>query len=141
RSRPLVGGLIAAAALAASWRATAGRADESATSDDSALVSLGRRLFLDPTVSRSGRRACASCHDPEHGWSDAKQLSDDDAGPTRRHSRSIADMAGTGFHSDGEFAATRDIVVARVGDPSDAGSAEKARGKLRDAAADAHGFE
>lgn len=33
-----------------------------------ALTVLGRKLFDDPALSASGRMACASCHDPAHGF-------------------------------------------------------------------------
>ena len=36
-----------------------------------ALEALGRRLFFDPALSASGQMACASCHDPAHGFSPA----------------------------------------------------------------------
>jgi cytochrome c peroxidase len=32
------------------------------------LAELGRRLFFDPSLSASGRLACASCHDPTHAY-------------------------------------------------------------------------
>ncbi|NIC43772.1 c-type cytochrome [Aquabacterium sp. A08] len=35
---------------------------------DSALASLGARLFFDPRLSSDGRVSCASCHRPEQGW-------------------------------------------------------------------------
>jgi cytochrome c peroxidase len=42
------------------------------------LAALGRTLFFDPRLSASGRQACASCHDPLHGFgppnADAVQL-------------------------------------------------------------------
>jgi len=31
------------------------------------LTALGKRLFFDPSLSASGRQACATCHDPAHG--------------------------------------------------------------------------
>jgi cytochrome c peroxidase len=34
-----------------------------------AIAALGRSLFFDPALSASGRMACASCHDPAHGFS------------------------------------------------------------------------
>jgi cytochrome c peroxidase len=34
-----------------------------------ALESLGRALFFDPSLSASGQMACATCHDPAHGFS------------------------------------------------------------------------
>jgi cytochrome c peroxidase len=33
-----------------------------------ALAALGRALFADPTLSTSGRMACASCHDPSRAF-------------------------------------------------------------------------
>ncbi|HEY0010176.1 MAG TPA: cytochrome c peroxidase [Tepidisphaeraceae bacterium] len=37
-------------------------------------AALGQRLFLDPRLSGSGQLTCASCHDPEQGWSNARSL-------------------------------------------------------------------
>ena len=36
-----------------------------------ALSALGRQLFADPTLSASGRIACATCHDPQHDFGPA----------------------------------------------------------------------
>ncbi len=33
-----------------------------------ALSALGRKLFLDPRLSRSGKLACATCHDPQFAY-------------------------------------------------------------------------
>lgn len=41
----------------------------SAAPQDAARAALGARLFADPRLSASGRIACASCHQPAHGWS------------------------------------------------------------------------
>lgn len=38
-------------------------------------VELGKTLFYDPRLSASNQIACASCHDPELGWTDNKTLS------------------------------------------------------------------
>ena len=32
------------------------------------LEALGRELFADPSLSASGRMACATCHDPQHAF-------------------------------------------------------------------------
>ena len=37
-------------------------------------VALGRRLFLDPILSRDQRLACVSCHDPERAFTDGRQV-------------------------------------------------------------------
>lgn len=45
-----------------------------------AKAALGRRLFFDPQLSRDKSISCASCHDPEHGWSIATPLAQGVAG-------------------------------------------------------------
>lgn len=39
-----------------------------------ALTAAGRRLFFDPALSASGKLACATCHDPEHGFAAPNRL-------------------------------------------------------------------
>ena len=38
-------------------------------------VELGRHLFFDPRLSGSNQLACASCHDPNLGWTDGRRIS------------------------------------------------------------------
>jgi cytochrome c peroxidase len=38
------------------------------------LQTLGRVLFFDPSLSASGRMSCATCHDPQHGFSPPNAL-------------------------------------------------------------------
>lgn len=99
----------AIAALLPSPAADAGTAERAR-----AQVELGRRLFLDPSVSRAGRFSCASCHDPEHGFSDPRRFSEDETGRSRRHSQPLTDLAGRGFHWDGEFDTVRQLLVTRL---------------------------
>lgn len=40
-----------------------------------AAEDLGKLLFFDPRLSKSGQIACASCHDPNLGWTDGKRFS------------------------------------------------------------------
>ncbi len=87
-----------------------------------ALVELGRRLFFDPVVSRTGTRSCASCHDPEHGFADPSRVSEDDIGLTARHSQTLLDShINPDAHWDGEFPTIEDLVVARIGLPLSSG--------------------
>ena len=53
------------------------RPDRSKPIDQRALerVALGRRLFFDPVLSRDRSVACASCHDPAHGFADTRPVS------------------------------------------------------------------
>jgi cytochrome c peroxidase len=84
---------------------------------EQARVELGRRLFFDPAVSRSGRQSCASCHLPEHGFSDPRPTSPDEGGATRRHSQTIlfSDLAPA-VHWNGEFRSVEALVRARLAD-------------------------
>ncbi len=53
-------------------------------------VALGRRLFHDPRLSRSGQIACASCHDQDLGWADGRRVSfGHDRTPSRRNAPSV----------------------------------------------------
>jgi cytochrome c peroxidase len=62
-------------AFALAFAALAARADDvvltrpQAYARAGALEALGRKLFFDPALSASGQMACASCHDPAHGFS------------------------------------------------------------------------
>lgn len=44
--------------------------------DDPYAQHLGQYLFYDTRFSENGEVACATCHDPELGWSDDKQIAD-----------------------------------------------------------------
>jgi cytochrome c peroxidase len=86
------------------------------TEREQSLVELGRRLFFDPRASRTGARSCASCHDPAHGFSDPATYSDDELGPTRRHSQTLLNShKNPSAHWDGEFGSVEQLVLARVG--------------------------
>ncbi len=37
-------------------------------------AALGKALFFDPRLSKSGQIACASCHDPDLGWGDGRRV-------------------------------------------------------------------
>jgi cytochrome c peroxidase len=90
-------------------------------SSTEARVELGRRLFFDPAVSRSGDNACAKCHDPEHGFADKAVVSEDEFLPTLRHSQTLIDAAAApAAHWDGEFRDVDDLVMARLGPPRNA---------------------
>ncbi len=53
-------------------------------------IALGRRLFHDPRLSRSGQIACANCHEQDLGWADGRRVSfGHDRAPTLRHAPSV----------------------------------------------------
>lgn len=37
-------------------------------------VELGKQLYFDPRLSSTGKVSCASCHDPEKGWSNGEAV-------------------------------------------------------------------
>lgn len=39
-----------------------------------AKIALGKQLFFDPSLSRYGTIACASCHQPQHGYASPKPV-------------------------------------------------------------------
>jgi len=46
-----------------------------------AIGALGRKLFFDPALSASGKLACATCHDPAHGFSAPNAMAVQIGGP------------------------------------------------------------
>ncbi|KGJ12055.1 cytochrome-c peroxidase, partial [Paracoccus versutus] len=40
---------------------------------DRRLADLGRALFHDPALSRDGTQSCATCHDPDHAFTDPRE--------------------------------------------------------------------
>ena len=57
-------------------------------------VELGRRLFYDPRLSAGGNRSCASCHQQERAFTDAKALSEGGTGQlTHRNAPGLANSA------------------------------------------------
>jgi cytochrome c peroxidase len=78
--------LLALGAMAAQAADDAGMTRDAAFARAAALSALGRRMFFDPALSASGRLACASCHDPAHGFSPANDLPVQRGGPDLRQS-------------------------------------------------------
>src|SRR5713101_4899485 len=39
-----------------------------------AKIQLGRKLFFDPILSADGKVACASCHQPSHGFASPERF-------------------------------------------------------------------
>ncbi|MFK8030671.1 MAG: cytochrome c peroxidase [Gammaproteobacteria bacterium] len=70
-------------------------------SQNPAAAALGRALFFDVGLSRSGTVSCATCHNPELGFGDGKILSFGTA-KTERHAPALTGVAhSTWFYWDG----------------------------------------
>ncbi len=63
-----------------------------AFADDPAAAHLGQFLFFDTRLSGSGEFSCATCHQPDHGFTDPERLSEA-AGTTGRHSPTVLNTA------------------------------------------------
>jgi cytochrome c peroxidase len=112
--RALALGVLTLVALVVAVRGATSAAEPDA-SRHAAVVELGRRLFFDAAVSRTGMRSCADCHDPRHGYGDPAPRSRDDRGLTQRHAQTLIDGADNpSAHWDGEFRRVEDLVLARL---------------------------
>ena len=76
-------------------------------------ISLGKQLFFDRRWSKTGTVSCASCHQPQHGWSDDRRFSPDHEGkPTRRHAPTIINRAFSSLEGwAGHRESTEDLLV------------------------------
>ncbi|MFM7034483.1 MAG: cytochrome-c peroxidase [Planctomycetia bacterium] len=76
---------------------------------------LGRTLFFDPRLSRSGQMACTSCHDPDLAWTDGRRVSFGHAlTPLARNAPSINNVAFQSTLSWDGQAASIEEQTARV---------------------------
>lgn len=108
--------LAAAPADDAVAKSSASSSPRRLSAREQARVELGRRLFYEPQASKSGAVSCASCHAPDHGFSDPDRQSIDDVGSTPRHSQTIIDSAhNPTVHWDGEFGSVEELVSRRLG--------------------------
>ncbi len=76
-----------------------------ATGQVKELAALGRKLFFDPSLSASGKVACASCHDPHAAYapanSDPVQMGGFRAAPSLRYLQVMPWFTEHYFESDG----------------------------------------
>ncbi len=79
-------------------------------------VQLGRRLFFDPILSASHDRACATCHQPEHGFAspDPKPPAIG-GGMLERHAPTLFNRAFGNSHMwDGQFNSLEDQALMPI---------------------------
>jgi cytochrome c peroxidase len=58
-----------------------------------AAIALGELLFYEPRLSSTGKLACASCHDPEHGYAAATRQDTALAKPNLRRAPTLFNLA------------------------------------------------
>jgi len=54
------------------WPRPVPRDPSNRVSGDPGAIALGRRLFFDARLSANGAIACATCHQPQHAWTDGR---------------------------------------------------------------------
>ena len=84
-------------------------------------LEVGRKLFRDRRLSRSGNIACASCHDPERAFSDSRPLAVGVFGRVgRRHAPALINRGyGRSFFWDGRIATLEEQVLKPIQDPNE----------------------
>jgi cytochrome c peroxidase len=89
-----------------------------------ARVALGRRLFFDPILSADNTVACASCHQPEHGFASAEANPRGVRGQrgARRAPTLFNRAYGTAFFWDGRAASLEEQALRPIEDPAEMGS-------------------
>lgn len=89
-----------------------------------AKVRLGRRLFFDPILSSNGSIACASCHQPAHGFSSPTALAPGVGGKLgRRNVPSLLNRAyGKTFFWDGRDATLEAQSLRPIESPAEMGN-------------------
>lgn len=66
--------------------------ETNAWADDPGAAQLGQRLFFDTRLSQDGSQSCATCHDPEQGFADGRELAQG-LGDLERHTPSLWNAA------------------------------------------------
>ncbi len=93
------------------------------TSDDNPLteasVAMGKELFFDERLSRTGMVSCASCHFPERAFSDTLPLSlGVDGLPGMRNAPPLVNLAWhSGYFRDGGVPTLEQQAIAPIHDP------------------------
>jgi cytochrome c peroxidase len=87
-------------------------------------VRLGRRLFFDPILSNDNTVACASCHEPTHGFAgtDGKARGIRGQRTTRKAPTLFNRAYGTTFFWDGREATLEAQALRPIEDPAEMGS-------------------
>jgi cytochrome c peroxidase len=104
---------------------------------------LGRQLFFDRRLSAGDTMSCASCHQPEHGFSDGERFSRGVTGrPMARHTPHLYNLAWSRtFFWDGRAASLEEQVLGPLNSADELGlPADRAVRKLAEIPEYAEGF-
>ncbi len=84
-------------------------------------AALGRSLFFDTRLSGDGKRSCATCHDPNQGFSDGRTLGlGRDGNPLQRNTPALWNLAwGKSFYWDGRKASLEEQARVPIEHPNE----------------------
>lgn len=86
---------------------------------DPRKISLGRQLYFDPRLSADNTVSCATCHNPKHGWSDARATSQGVGG--KLGGRNAPTVINAAFHRfqfwDGRAATLEEQALGPIANP------------------------
>ncbi|MBX3002982.1 MAG: right-handed parallel beta-helix repeat-containing protein [Anaerolineales bacterium] len=83
-------------------------------------VALGRLLFFDPVLSDNNEMSCASCHHPDLGFADGRQLAQGVDGETQRNALSLWNVAYSAhFFWDGRAPSLEEQVLVPLEHPNE----------------------
>ena len=84
-------------------------------------VQLGRKLFFDKRLSRDNSVSCATCHDPQYAFTDARKLAVGVDGRTgdKRVPRILNRAYGKAFFWDGRVSQLEEQVVMPIANPKE----------------------
>jgi len=87
------------------------------------VAELGRELFFDKRLSATDTVACATCHRPEHGFSDERRFSVGVSGtPMKRHTPHLYNLAwGRSFFWDGRASSLEEQALEPIRHPDEMG--------------------
>jgi cytochrome c peroxidase len=86
-----------------------------------AKVKLGRELFFDPRLSRTGKVSCATCHDPEKGYGNGERFGVGVDG--KRGTRNVPGLLNVGYAGslfwDGRAATLEEQALHPIENPAE----------------------
>lgn len=86
---------------------------------DPRKIALGHQLYFDPRLSADNSVACATCHDPKHGWSDGRATSQGVGGQVgSRNAPTVINSAFSRFQFwDGRAATLEEQALGPIENP------------------------
>ncbi len=78
-------------------------------------IAFGQLLFADPVLSTDGKTTCATCHDPNHGFSGSGHQTTASGQPNLRRGQALVNLAmATSFGWDGRAASLAEFLPGHI---------------------------